>query len=292
MPDRLKVFLHVGAHKTASTHFQKILENSADALAQAGVRYVGPSFLRSTGLSLRRYLGISERGSARASQAAMEELAGDCRCVFLSEENLLGHMYQGDGSEFVPPYPKADLRIEQIVNGLPNCDVNLLLSVRDPASYFVSTYSQALMRGDYRRFSDFASDVRPEEMEWSNLIRRLRLIPDLNDLFVWRHEDYPAVLPKVFGQISSNVQKPSSLRKNKTVHGGLSRTAVAVALTWAEETPDDSSLGKVARRSFPVGDAHPAYSPWPQEIAEASARAYEDDLNLIADENGITLLRP
>ncbi|SLN65947.1 hypothetical protein PSA7680_03484 [Pseudoruegeria aquimaris] len=292
MPDRLTVFLHIGAHKTATTHLQKLLDRNADRLAAASVRYVGPSTLRPTGLSLRQFLGLEDGSRPGAAESVLRDLAGGADTVILSEENLLGPMFQGDAGQLFPLYPKADLRVERIVRGLAGCDLRLMLSVREPASYLVSAYSQAMLRGRYGRFVDFVAGVAPERIQWSNLVKRLSLIEGPRELILWRYEDYRALLPRLLSEMMPAEAAAALDAPEGIAHQGLSRTAVAVAQAWAEDDPEEAGLAKAAREAFPVGPEHPAYDPWPEAIKAESLAAYEADLAAAARLPGVRLLRP
>ncbi|MCT8159306.1 hypothetical protein [Pseudoruegeria sp. SHC-113] len=292
VPDSLNVFLHIGAHKTATTHFQKLLDRNAERLAAASVRYVGPSTIRPTGLSLRQILGLETGSRPGAALPVLEDLAQGARTVILSEENLLGPMFQGDTAQLFPLYPKADLRVERIVRGLSGCNLRLMLSVREPSSYLVSAYSQAMLRARYGRFVDFVGGAQPEQIQWSNLVRRLSLIKGAQELILWRYEEYGALLPQILGEaipegVVAALDHPEGL-----AHQGLSRTAVAVTQAWAEDEPKDKGLAKRAREAFPVSKAHPGFDPWPDTIKEASRAAYEADIATAAALPGVRLLQP
>lgn len=267
-----------------------MLDQNTGVLADFGVKFVGPSHVRESGLSLRQYLEVDGGKPTSRSRAILRELADGASTVVLSEENLLGAMYRGDAAQLDPLYSNADLRIENVVKTLRENNVTLMMSLRDPADYLVSTYSQALLRGEYDSFSNFVSGVNPDRIVWSNLVKRLLLIPYLSNMVIWRYEAYRQVLPQILGQFLPP-QAIAQIRRPRTiVHGGLSRTAVAVARTWAEEQPENVMLAKKARKAFPVGKEHPKYAPWPFAIQEASSEAYARDWAALSQEKGLTQL--
>lgn len=269
-----------------------MLDQNSDVLTNHGVKFAGPSHMRDSGLSLRQYLQVDGGKPTSRSRAALRELAEGAGTVVLSEENLLGAMFRGDATQLDPLYPTADLRIEGVVKTLRENNVTLMMSLREPADYLVSTYSQALLRGEYDSFSNFVTGVNPDRLIWSNLVKRLLLIPFLSDLVIWRYESYHQVLPQILSQFLPP-QAVGQIRRPQTiVHGGLSRTAVAVARTWAEEQPENEMLAKKARKAFPVGEAHPKYAPWPFDLQDASRAAYDRDWESLSREKGLTQLQP
>jgi hypothetical protein len=94
----MDVVLHVGAHRTASTTFQKTLGANGAALAEAGIVYWGPKCTRS-GL-FDGLIGAPERLDAARRLAGLRRVAlrarraerAGARILLVSEENVLGSM--------------------------------------------------------------------------------------------------------------------------------------------------------------------------------------------------------
>ena len=58
---KLSICLHVGAHKTATTHLQNSLADAAMALAAVGVMFYGPRDFRWGKPTLQTRFGIGNR---------------------------------------------------------------------------------------------------------------------------------------------------------------------------------------------------------------------------------------
>lgn len=191
--------IHIGAHKTATTHVQEILMLMRDRLVADGVDFIANHDVRRSGVAKalnRRRLGFRVplvRG--RMVQGIMADhldplRRGPTRMV-LSEEKLLG------GSQHVfstPPYPMAG-RIAGLLDALRSrADVTVYLSIRDFAKQLPSAYVQELkflppLGGG---FDALRERVRANPPRWSGLVERIRTAaPDL-PLVIWRQEDYRA----------------------------------------------------------------------------------------------------
>lgn len=287
----VNVSLHIGAHKTATTHLQMTLERNATLLRKSSIKFVGPKYLRQEGQSLQKLFqfGAAQPMAPDQARAVLTRLAEGAGRVVFSEENLTGSMYQGDPATLFPIYSDADVRVERFVKTLPDQSVRAFLAIREPSSLLVSTYSQALFRGDYRGFEDFVASVNPARIQWSNLVERLRRVPGLEHLYVWRHEDYPGVSTQLFRRMLRWRTGRLVEVLDRQVHAGLSARAVAQVLAWAAH-PEQEDLGRRARTLYPISDEFPHLSPWPEKLRLQSEAAYHADVVKIAAMEGVSLL--
>jgi hypothetical protein len=135
-----KIILHLGAHRTASTHVQGVLGKNVALLAEAGI--VAPSQddvkdaltkpLEARIPSLRagfRQLGIS---------------AGQ-KTVVISDENLLGFL----NSIFTHGafYPNTARRMAQLKAMLPVDPAKIVIAIRSYDTFFASAYGRWLAPG-------------------------------------------------------------------------------------------------------------------------------------------------
>lgn len=290
MAQPVSVSLHVGVHKTASTHIQKTLMQNRAVLAETKLRFVGPEFLREPGQSLTALFGLGEKPplGGRDPQAQLRWLAGKRgRGVVISEENALGAMLDGEG----PAYPMADLKIEKLAKALAPSPLRLYVALRDPAGWMASVYRHKLFNGALPTFQDFSRGHDPAQMRWSNLIERLRRVSGIEALYVWRHEDYPAVAAPVFRRMLGWKLGPRIERIEREVNVGLSHKAVEQLLAWGP-MDDPRSAARQARALYPVTNAASRFDPWPEAVKAASAAAYAEDMARIEAAEGVTVLRP
>jgi len=289
----ISVSLHVGVHKTASTHLQKTLARNASLLRDNGVGFVGPESLRQPGQSLQALFGLGDRADAPGghdAQAQLRRLAGDGAArLVISEENALGPMV-GEGAPG-PLYPNADLRIERLIRALAPSPVRLFVGLREPAGWLASVYRHKLFNGSYPTFDDFAGGVDPAALRWSNLIERLRRVGGVGRLYIWRQEDYPAVAGPVFRRMLGWKLGPQVARIEGRVNEGLSHKAVEQLLRWGE-SDDPRGAARKARALFPITTPESRFAPWPAAVLARSRAAYDADIARIADIAGADLLRP
>ena len=97
---RTSVGLHLGAHKTATTHLQHSLLASQGVLNAFGVQVHGPRSFRWGKPSLLTRFGIAETPKSRPRKPhpiAFEELSQGARRLLLTEENFAGTLVNQRG---------------------------------------------------------------------------------------------------------------------------------------------------------------------------------------------------
>ncbi|MFC7702970.1 hypothetical protein ACFQXB_02035 [Plastorhodobacter daqingensis] len=293
--NRGRVVLHVGAHKTATTHLQQSIDAHAAALAADGVLFLGPRALRrDDDLPLQRILNWpGPLGPLRAVVAP--GFAAMCRTrrhVFLSEENMLGFAY-GDGQiRDDMLYPDATHRLRKVLTALDLRDTEVLLAVRDPAYLLVSAYGQRLLVGDFLPFDVFAAGVDVASLRWSDLVARLLPIARIGSVTIWRYEDYPEVFPAVLRRALPEPWPGKIAPLPEASHAGLSQRAFAQLQRWHEEGggPDHAHPALVARAMFPKSATDPGIAPLSPHVLARSARAYARDLDALRRRRAVTFL--
>lgn len=166
---------HLGVHKTATTHIQRVLKSQREELLAKGIDYTPLEELRSLTEPIFWKRAFRKRRFRRATRS-------DAPVVLLSEENWLGPI---EDTCICPVYPNLERRLKTI----SRTNAIAFLSVRNPADFAASAYSEAL-----RHAADKVSLERTREAflsakdVWLGLVERIRdFFPDLR---VWRYEDY------------------------------------------------------------------------------------------------------
>lgn len=287
MDEGCRVVLHLGAHKTASTHLQQALKR---ARARLAARIFVPDDLRKDGLKMQDWLhaGVEDAAHEGALRAAF---AGPGRLV-ISEENILGQT-PGATSRAEPAlYPRAAERLAKLARVLPAPPAVLAFAVREGAGFLAACYSQALMAGRVAPFAQACGHLDPAALDWDAVLAGLMAAAPGARAVVWDHADWPAVAPQVavalLGEGAGPLPLPAGLS-----HPGLSSPAVAALLAEAPADPEAArARARELRARFPKEGGHPAYDPFaPQDRARAAA-AHAATLARLAARPGVTVLRP
>lgn len=280
------VILHLGAHKTASTHLQLALKRGRP---WAGGRVFVPDDLRKDGLRVQDWLGPAG-GDAAHGDMVRAAFAGAGR-LLISDENLLGQV-PGPGLTRDPTlYPQAGARLARLAGVLPPGPVTLALAVREGAGFLAACHAQALMAGRVAPYDALFGGLDPAALSWDDLAARLLAALPQARLVVWDHAEWPAVAPQVGrALLGSGAVLPLP---PGTAHPSLSAPAVAALLTAAPRDPAQAqALARELRARFPRDAGHPAHAPLTAAARAAARAALAHDLAALARRPGASVLRP
>ena len=284
----IKIIIHAGAHKTASTHLQnRVLENE-NLVVKSGCSYLGPEKIRDQFGTLWRALGRSDTPDEQERKLAALA-AGQPRLV-ISEENIIGGFKDlMNGPNRAILYPKAVERLARLAQLVAPNPLHIAMAVREPSSYYVSVYNQLLLSGRFQTWERFSKGLDPTAVKWSDILRPIAEIPGVAAVSIWRYEDYHRLLPQILNTLLGQPRPDIPLHMEKRMHEGLSERAVQACCTW-HAAGYGGRLGAVAREDFPVSDAYPKFSPWPEALMRESRAAYGRDIEALGRAGNITVL--
>lgn len=284
----MAVALHIGAHKTASTHLQHSLRACRAAFSAAGLNYLDPTDLRAGGFRL----GLIAQGGPRSEAAARrfaEAVAGEKR-VLLSEENILGSALPAQPAESGRLYPEAPERLARVTGLLGERPVQLFLAVRDPAGFLVSSYGQRLVSGVIEPFDSYLAGRDPSALRWADLAGRLAGVPGVQGITIWRYEDWPQIAPAVFARmLPADLAQKVQLTEG-VVHPGLSARAHEWIMEELALGRASAETPRTARARFPKRPGEAGIMPFDDEARARIARAYADDLSALRAMAGVHML--
>ena len=284
----IKIIIHAGARKTASTHLQNRLLENENLVVKSGCSYLGPEKIRDQFGTLWRALGRSDTPDEQKRKLAALA-AGQPRLV-ISEENIIGGFKDlMNGPNRAILYPKAVERLARLAQLVAPNPLHIAMAVREPSSYYVSVYNQLLLSGRFQTWERFSKGLDPTAVKWSDILRPIAEIPGVAAVSIWRYEDYHRLLPQILNTLLGQPRPDIPLHMEKRMHEGLSERAVQACCTW-HAAGYGGRLGAVAREDFPVSDAYPKFSPWPEALMRESRAAYGRDIEALGRAGNITVL--
>jgi hypothetical protein len=196
--------VHVGAHKTATTHFQALLADAAPLVRENGGAVLLADALRAQARAVRDdtpgLRGLRYRLRTRLqAPARLRASAGACSFVVASEEALIGSVPQVLHSDFYP-----DLRgIDLVRRAARGARLELFVSIRSYDTLLSSTLFEMLkvFPDAKERWEAGMDRVLARCTGWPGLMARLeRRVPDAR-LGFWCQESYtsdPAAVLRQF----------------------------------------------------------------------------------------------
>lgn len=266
------LFFMIGAHKTASTHFQRSMVANADVLAPYDVSIVPPVPIGANLFPIKNLL--REKVDAKLLQAAgerfLETYGKDAKSIMLMNENIPGTLGANmllAGDQLYKFGPK---RLKRMLTLFPGHHHVIGLAIRNPATFVVSAWQEHLKGQQFHSFDDYIKGINLNALSWVNYIERMRNAVETDLPFVvWRYEDYA----EVRNQIVALFAAPEAVEK----------------ITWLEETSNQGlsanaidflkAVGHVSKKNradamemFPRGPDAPPFSPFTaNQTAELTA---------------------
>lgn len=297
--------IHIGAHKTATTHLQHVLAAAAPRLSDSHLilpyeNLVGRLdylFPRS-GLErvipywkLREARWTRPLAQARHLTDRLPPPPPGVRRAVLSEENLLGPLWQLIRGEY---YPLSRFNMSVIGRLARQVPVTLFLSLRSPDTFFPSAYAEQLHHGPapVGGFAGLGQRLLTRPPSWARLVRQIRKDAPAATLQIWRYEDYRVLSDRVFKLLTGHDKGPVPDLGASAVRKGGSAAAVAKAELLGPAIPLRERQQRVSDLyADPTLDG-PAFRPFAPEQAALLQHSYAEDVRQIETLLPGALLRP
>lgn len=282
------LYLHLGAHRTGSTVFQRIFKRNHDRLAAAGVGYLGPGHLRETD-----YFYLDEKAGfdagARERFAADRDAAGGMRLV-LSEENILGSMRLNLQQRRF--YPKVRSRLVAYAGLFGQAPARVGLALRGYAGYWGSAYSYLLPAHNLPPFENLASDLAGTARGWLDVITDIRAVFPEAEIVVWRLEDMQdGMRPAVAAFIDRPVAQMRDVARRINESPGIDAIPLIRAIRAGDRSLNGAEVrARLASAPAPVPGSVELFSE--REKVIMAKRYGEDWKALTAGFAGARLLAP
>jgi hypothetical protein len=283
-----EIRLHIGAHKTATTHLQTALNANKRHILQSGCVYLSTQFVRKIGLLKGVHSNHWETSNPSDKFHSLEQFfvipEGYPKRILISEEDVLGLSI--DLLEGI--YPRAKSRLAPWAALAGGDAMQIFLSVRDYATILPSAYSQALRDGfsliPFEGYTQHWIRTRPS---WVRMIHTIVEIFGASRLTVWTTEYYSErpgdVLYSLSGAELSEFPLPAPEGTRRLSAGAVK-----------EIQQLDPSLSRAARRLavqelLRHEDSTDVFDPLSQTDKALLSDWYRSDLECIA-RMGVTFL--
>lgn len=296
-----EVCLHLGPHKTATTHIQDTLALFRPEMAVAGLFYLPITATRNTISSplqacQRHQATLAGRllkmGKLEASIAAsLRNLPGQGRDVLLSDERLLGEPDECLSGQL---YPTALPRLQRLARLLPAPVSQVYLCVRDYAPLLSSLFIESLRWGARVEPEQLVAAYRAPTRQWSALVNTVLEAFPKAQLHLWQFEDFTHLRAEVLALLSRVPGNVIGRSPDRIVRPAMSVAAVAEILRTfphARTYADRQFAALLAQGRNPRHASEAAFDPWPADLRAAMSAMYADEIGEWLANPRITFLR-
>ena len=268
----MKLHLHLGAHKTATTHFQKVLEVNR-CLYPSNISYIEMEQFRNNVRWKGDCVDLTVCGSY------LEEIKNSSPTLVISEENLSGDTGNIHRDLFLYS------RIENKLKGL-ECftkafdDIEIWFSVRSMDGFIPSVFCESLRHHRYRKFEGVYAGNYTQI--WFPVIQSIcRLFPN-SRINVIRYENYTTILPLVIERIFGENEGWDYL-KDERPRPSMNHYACKLMASLGPVIPGSVSSKLVQRLSRLLNDNNIGhkFAPFNQKQVDDLLKLYEKDIKAI-----------
>lgn len=271
-----RVSLHLGVHKTATTHLQLGLRQNTDILRDADIAFL-PAMSHRTAIGpLRDQLNPRQKLCQKVSdvQLMMAGAAEGAGRLIVSDENILGALPRVIAGQDL--YPQAELRLSRQMRLMGSLTDEVFLTIRNLGPWLASAYCEALRHQPRLSFAEFAAYGQLRGLSWAGLVTRIKAVIGPRPLIVWRYEDYAAA-PKA---LLSTLIGPAAA-EDLTFHARHPRSGFAAETVAAFQALDPAAqtADRLAAldKATPKSEGWPAFQPFPAALMTHFTNRYARD---------------
>ncbi|MEM7524680.1 MAG: hypothetical protein AAF360_13155 [Pseudomonadota bacterium] len=288
----MNVHLHLGAHKTASTHMQATLRKNRDRLTAAGVSLISPDEVRAlagggqeAAARMRPLPSLRAGAAAQRLRARLDERAGGGPVV-AADENSLGRCAEVIARRAL--YPTAAARLAVWRPALA-AEATVFLAIRSYADFFAGAHAQAARGGAAAALSPYAlAALAALPRRWTDVVADIRSVAPRAHLVIWAYEDYPALdrslmtrLTGLSGLDAVN-RRPMATPRAPAMEAIFARAATRPGQEISAQAFDE--LAAAAPKDAP------RYDPFSPTARKAMEAAYAEDLDRLRADPGVETL--
>ena len=264
--------MHLGAHKTATTHFQSVLEANRH-LYHDHSTYVGMEEFRN---NVRRTKGGIDFASSAPFLNKIKALSST---LIISEENLSGETK--DIYDALLLYSNLEDRLNDFKRFTQDFEeVEIWFSVRSMDSFLPSIYCEALRHFPYKSFKEVYG--MNYSQTWLRVIQSIcRVFPN-SKVNVIRYENYASALPEVIKRIfgeNKNWDYLDDVRPRAAMnHYACKLMGLGVGCLPARLS---SALTQAVSNALNRNNIGYKFSPFNKKQIDGFLRIYEKDIKAI-----------
>jgi len=303
----MKIIVHLGAHKTATTHLQNVLQKAESTLKGSGIYYWSLDDFRakitkqidwnrshSPGFFKRIFFPgeCPNRNPFSMFADTVDKISREHGKIIISDENLLGGAKAIYDTNQI--YGKNANRIFFIRKLFRKYDVQFFLSIRNPATFLPSIYCESLSWMKFRPFEEIFQKKPLHELSWLPLISVLRDGLPGQKLTIWDYEVYRNDKQFIIDQLTGEDLSNWDLLEDQEPKARFSAKAVDLISHGSFKNYDEKYWRKKVNEivvANPVSASNPKYQPFTTEMVKQLTLGYKRDLKKIEKMPGVVLLK-
>ena len=291
----MQIVFHIGAHVTDGERLLRALQKDADGLAASGIAVPPhPTYRRALRDAAQVYnSGASVEGERDKVLAGIGADAG-CRRLVLSNPAFIctpNRIFEG--REF---YALVRLKAQAMDAIFPDDGIVFCLGTRNPATFVPAVFEQARARD----VASYLEGMAPTEIRWSSVLSRLRAAVPRAGVVVWANEDTALIWGRILRRMAGLDFAAPLAGDHDLLAEIMTDEGMRRCLGYLNSHPprnqaqlDRAIAAFLGRYAKPEEIEEEIDMPgWDAATIAAVTAAYEDDLERIAQMDGVEMLVP
>ena len=200
----MRIHLHLGVHKTATTALQSQLAGAAASMRAAGIGYLPLPMLRSRFTHALAQMAPGQLSDDRALQEFFfgDQVPSEVRGILISDENLLGSC--GPLLRTGRLYPTMHQKLAHLRAVLEGHELQVFVSIRSFDRFLASAYCEGLLAikefVPFAKFRALLGSAQPAS--WLSLLDTVSQALSPVSTHVWRYEDLDGHVDEVLQRLA------------------------------------------------------------------------------------------
>ena len=291
----MQIAFHIGANCTDEDRLLKSTLKNADTLLQQGIAVPGPGKYRKL---------IREAIDSLSDGAPADDARDVLLDAIIEDDNINRLVLSNDNFITIPKrifdhsvfYHQTEKKVRGLHDLFPDDDISLFMGLRHPAGFLQESAKLAQVNS----LAQYLGVLSPLEVRWSDVIARIKLAAPTTPLYVWCNEDTPLIweeLVRVFSGIADDADIAGQFDVLATIVSpqGLDIARMQIADLPAKDIDARQALIANVLEAYALPNVVEDTIDLPEldaALVQTMTEAYEADLELIADMEGVDLILP
>jgi hypothetical protein len=274
----MKLHLHIGAHKTATTHFQDYLKK---------IPVNDDFYFLETDIARKNFSMEGNSCSIQDSERFYKDLASQkYKMVLISDENICGHSYHIFRDQRL--YQTIGKRLKRIsfFNEIFD-EIDIWLTLRSQETFISSLYCEAIRWGSFKSFSNvFEGNFHQSWLPVIDEVKKSFPCANLNILLYENYgENFPPLIHEITGRAPSQGASPE--QAVYTSLNGFSVKASSMINKFCPVPQRPFLIRLISRLSKRFSQGK--FQPFSKQQAIELKQLYASDIKALEDDPAISM---
>jgi len=277
----MTIKLYIGAHKTATTHIQSLLEYNKETLVKSQIKLSTPTSLRKSWLNdFLKYCHKNEKTNI----TKLQNEAPTNGIWILSDENIVGTPYEFMISN-KGMYPNIKKRLQALKKLFPIANIEIFFAIRSYEKFYRSTYLEVVRNRGYIPFEEYYQEEKFMKNSWIDVIKMFTETIPQENITLWCYEDIDTLMPHIINRMTEQENAKELIAKypiKKTRESLSSKTIEVLASLSSEMTQKESKkIIETLNKKYPLGEQYSKFIPFTTKTSRIFQEKYKHDINFI-----------